>query len=101
MDDKRNVSFFFVCCENDGETLTSVTRTKVQNKSYYPRTKTFSNPISKMDPTSDPNNPNLLPSQIFTTVAALLPAIDRRIIVVLRDGRKFFGVLRSFDQFGM
>lgn len=51
-----------------------------------------------MDPTTDPN---ILPSQIFTTVAALLPAIDRRIVVVLRDGRKLFGVLRSFDQFGM
>lgn len=53
-----------------------------------------------MDSSSDPNNSNILPSQIFTTVAALLPAIDRRVVVVLRDGRKFFGVLRSFDQFG-
>lgn len=57
--------------------------------------------FSNMDANTDPSNSNILPSQIFTTVAALLPAIDRRIVVVLHDGRKLFGVLRSFDQFGM
>ncbi|CAN6674585.1 sm-like protein LSm1 [Trichomonascus vanleenenianus] len=50
----------------------------------------------KVDPLEDPN---LMPSQAFTTAAALLDVVDRRVVVSLRDGRKLFGVLRSFDQF--
>lgn len=52
----------------------------------------------KQDPLEDPN---LLPSQAFTTASALLESVDRKVVVSLRDGRKLFGVLRSFDQFGM
>ncbi|RKP11849.1 hypothetical protein BJ684DRAFT_21578 [Piptocephalis cylindrospora] len=40
------------------------------------------------------------PGQFFTTANSLLDCVDRRLVVVLRDGRKLFGVLRSYDQFG-
>ncbi|KAI8050470.1 hypothetical protein BDF22DRAFT_745343 [Syncephalis plumigaleata] len=39
------------------------------------------------------------PEQFFTTSASLVDCVDKRLVVVLRDGRKLFGVLRSFDQF--
>ncbi|KKA30254.1 hypothetical protein TD95_002209 [Thielaviopsis punctulata] len=42
-----------------------------------------------------------LPPQMFTTAAQLLDLTDKRLVVVLRDGRKLFGMLRSWDQFGM
>lgn len=32
--------------------------------------------------------------------ASLLEQIDRRVLVLLRDGRSLFGILRSIDQFG-
>ena len=32
--------------------------------------------------------------------AALVDELDKRLIVVMRDGRKLLGTLRSFDQFG-
>ncbi|XRB23873.1 U6 snRNA-associated Sm-like protein LSm1 [Pseudoscourfieldia marina] len=31
--------------------------------------------------------------------SALVDEVDKRILVVLRDGRKILGILRSFDQF--
>lgn len=31
--------------------------------------------------------------------ASLVEELDKKLVVVLRDGRKFIGVLRSFDQF--
>jgi len=40
-----------------------------------------------------------LPPQMFTTAAQLLDLTDKKLMVVLRDGRKFVGVLRSWDQF--
>ncbi|KAK9378481.1 uncharacterized protein V2V93DRAFT_375774 [Kockiozyma suomiensis] len=40
-----------------------------------------------------------LPSIIFTTAAQLVDCVDRRLLVVLRDGRKLIGILRSFDQY--
>ncbi|CAG8670184.1 15397_t:CDS:2, partial [Rhizophagus irregularis] len=43
---------------------------------------------------------NFIPGQIFTTSASLVDSVDRKLLVVLRDGRKLIGVLRSFDQFG-
>lgn len=33
------------------------------------------------------------------TVASIHEYLDRQVIVVLRDGRKYAGILRSFDQF--
>ncbi|KAF1989074.1 Sm-like ribonucleo protein [Aulographum hederae CBS 113979] len=36
---------------------------------------------------------------MFTTAAQLLDMTDKKIVVVLRDGRKLIGVLRSWDQF--
>ncbi len=44
-------------------------------------------------------DPSLLSSQVFTTAAQLLGCVDKKLVVVLRDGRKLFGILRSFDQF--
>ncbi|CDO94757.1 unnamed protein product [Kluyveromyces dobzhanskii CBS 2104] len=35
----------------------------------------------------------------FTTTAAIVGSVDRKIFVLLRDGRMFFGVLRTFDQY--
>ncbi|KAH3900974.1 related to Sm-like protein LSm1 [Saccharomycodes ludwigii] len=35
----------------------------------------------------------------FTTTAALVGSIDRKVFVLLRDGRHLFGVLRTYDQF--
>ncbi|CAG8464072.1 2905_t:CDS:2 [Paraglomus brasilianum] len=40
-----------------------------------------------------------IPGQIFTTSASLVDSVDKKLLVVLRDGRKLIGVLRSFDQF--
>lgn len=51
-----------------------------------------------------PNNAHLsgppqLPPQMFTTAAQLLDLTDKKLVLVLRDGRKLIGVLRSWDQF--
>ncbi|KAI9805451.1 MAG: hypothetical protein M1825_000702 [Sarcosagium campestre] len=43
--------------------------------------------------------PQQLPTQMFTTAAQLLDLTDKKLVVVLRDGRKLIGVLRSWDQF--
>ncbi|KAJ9603064.1 hypothetical protein H2200_012359 [Cladophialophora chaetospira] len=43
--------------------------------------------------------PPQLPPQMFTTAAQLLDLTDKKLLLVLRDGRKIFGVLRSWDQF--
>ncbi|KAG0327824.1 hypothetical protein BGZ99_006778 [Dissophora globulifera] len=37
--------------------------------------------------------------QIFTTSTSLVDSVDKKLLVVLRDGRKLVGILRSFDQF--
>lgn len=53
--------------------------------------------------TSDSMTPNVedlyLESYAFTTAAAIVGSVDRKIFVVLRDGRNVFGILRTFDQF--
>ncbi|PHH62755.1 hypothetical protein CDD81_6743 [Ophiocordyceps australis] len=43
--------------------------------------------------------PAQLPPQMFTTAAQLLDLTDKKLMVVLRDGRKLIGILRSWDQF--
>ncbi|KAF7168938.1 hypothetical protein CNMCM5623_001832 [Aspergillus felis] len=43
--------------------------------------------------------PPQLPPQMFTTAAQLLDLTDKKLVLVLRDGRKLIGVLRSWDQF--
>uniref|UniRef100_A0A093URW8 U6 snRNA-associated Sm-like protein LSm1 n=1 Tax=Talaromyces marneffei PM1 TaxID=1077442 RepID=A0A093URW8_TALMA len=48
-----------------------------------------------------PQGPPQLPPQMFTTAAQLLDLTDKKLVLVLRDGRKLIGVLRSWDQFGM
>lgn len=49
---------------------------------------------------SNQNNEDLyLESYAFTTAAALVGSVDRKIFVLLRDGRNLFGILRTFDQF--
>ncbi|KAL7425275.1 hypothetical protein Q5752_000963 [Cryptotrichosporon argae] len=35
----------------------------------------------------------------FTTSGSLVDLVDKKILVILRDGRKLIGVLRSYDQF--
>lgn len=40
-----------------------------------------------------------LESYAFTTAAAIVGSVDRKIFVLLRDGRHLFGILRTFDQF--
>lgn len=40
-----------------------------------------------------------LESYAFTTAAAIVGSVDRKIFVLLKDGRNFFGILRTFDQF--
>ncbi|KAI0348001.1 Sm-like ribonucleoprotein [Trametopsis cervina] len=35
----------------------------------------------------------------FTTSGSLVDCVDRKMLVLLRDGRKLQGVLRSYDQF--
>ncbi|KAK9454060.1 hypothetical protein V1511DRAFT_502605 [Dipodascopsis uninucleata] len=52
-----------------------------------------------MDSISSSADPGLLPSIIFTTAAQLVDCVDKKLIVVLRDGRKLIGILRSFDQY--
>ncbi|KAJ2083168.1 hypothetical protein H4R24_000998 [Coemansia sp. RSA 988] len=37
--------------------------------------------------------------QFFTTAESLVDSLDKKVLVVLRDGRKVIGVLRSYDQF--
>ncbi|KAM3501652.1 hypothetical protein MY10362_005386 [Beauveria mimosiformis] len=49
--------------------------------------------------TAAPPPPAQLPPQMFTTAAQLLDLTDKKLMVVLRDGRKLVGVLRSWDQF--
>ncbi|KAG8531105.1 uncharacterized protein KY384_004462 [Bacidia gigantensis] len=36
---------------------------------------------------------------MFTTAAQLLDLTDKKLVLVLRDGRKITGILRSWDQF--
>ena len=40
-----------------------------------------------------------LPPQMFTTAAQLLDLTDKKLLLVLRDGRKLLGILRTWDQF--
>ncbi|KAK6199931.1 uncharacterized protein RJT21DRAFT_120831 [Scheffersomyces amazonensis] len=53
--------------------------------------------------TKDPSAPNVedlyLESYAFTTAAAIVGSVDRKVFVLLRDGRNLFGILRTFDQF--
>ena len=35
----------------------------------------------------------------LSAAASLVEDLDKRLLVVLRDGRKYVGILRSFDQF--
>ncbi|KAI7866620.1 hypothetical protein BDF14DRAFT_1875192 [Spinellus fusiger] len=35
----------------------------------------------------------------FTTSTGLIDSVDKKLMVLLRDGRKLIGTLRSFDQF--
>lgn len=33
-------------------------------------------------------------------ISSLSDTVDKKVLVVLRDGRKMIGVLRSYDQYG-
>lgn len=41
-----------------------------------------------------------LQSYPFTTAAAIIGFVDRKVSAILVDGRSIIGVLRTFDQFG-
>lgn len=41
-----------------------------------------------------------LSNSAFTTSGALIDCLDKKMVLVLRDNTKLFGVLRSFDQYG-
>ncbi|CAO1624365.1 unnamed protein product [Sympodiomycopsis kandeliae] len=36
---------------------------------------------------------------LFTTSGALVDCVDKKMMVILRDGKKLIGVMRSYDQF--
>ncbi|ODQ82756.1 hypothetical protein BABINDRAFT_164496 [Babjeviella inositovora NRRL Y-12698] len=40
-----------------------------------------------------------LESYAFTTAAGIVGSVDRKVFVLLRDGRNLFGILRTFDQY--
>lgn len=44
---------------------------------------------------------NLLINQLFYQSTVPILTIVEKLMVILRDGRKLIGILRSFDQFGM
>ncbi|KAL1966071.1 hypothetical protein VTN77DRAFT_4819 [Rasamsonia byssochlamydoides] len=56
-------------------------------------------PSGHPPPMMPPQGPPQLPPQMFTTAAQLLDLTDKKLVLVLRDGRKLIGVLRSWDQF--
>jgi len=56
------------------------------------------NQLSQAPPPAPVGVPQL-PPQMFTTAAQLLDLTDKKLLLVLRDGRKLIGVLRSWDQF--
>ncbi|KAI0439770.1 hypothetical protein F4803DRAFT_529820 [Xylaria telfairii] len=58
-------------------------------------------PGAIMNPSGPPPPPQAqqLPPQMFTTAAQLLDLTDKKLLLVLRDGRKLIGILRSWDQF--
>lgn len=37
---------------------------------------------------------------LFTTSGALVDCVDKKMLAILRDGKKLIGVMRSYDQFG-
>ncbi|KAI1269902.1 Sm-like ribonucleoprotein [Xylariaceae sp. FL1019] len=45
-----------------------------------------------------PQQQQLVP-QMFTTAAQLMDLTDKKLLLVLRDGRKLTGILRTWDQF--
>ncbi|KAJ1975713.1 hypothetical protein H4R35_003026 [Dimargaris xerosporica] len=42
---------------------------------------------------------SFLPNHLFTTSGSLVDLLDKRLLVILRDGRKILGFLRSYDQY--
>ncbi|KAK2745702.1 SM-like, degradation of cytoplasmic mRNAs and positively regulates transcription initiation [Myotisia sp. PD_48] len=65
--------------------------------SHQPPTPAGAVPV--LPPPGPPPGPPQLPPQLFTTAAQLLDLTDKKLVLVLRDGRKLIGVLRSWDQF--
>jgi len=59
----------------------------------------LSHSLSSCPPTTTPTIP---PTYLYICVSEFLHSNDLgKMLVVLRDGRKLHGVLRSYDQFGM
>jgi len=57
------------------------------------------NSNAQLGPATVPQGAPQLPPQMFTTAAQLLDLTDKKLLLVLRDGRKLIGILRSWDQF--
>ncbi|ODV96421.1 hypothetical protein PACTADRAFT_16555 [Pachysolen tannophilus NRRL Y-2460] len=53
----------------------------------------------QIDPISQGIQDLYLESYAFTTSAAIVGSVDRKVFVLLRDGRNLFGILRTFDQY--
>ncbi|QSS61152.1 small nuclear ribonucleoprotein [Histoplasma capsulatum] len=69
---------------------------------HQPAPPTAPPPAPGQEPSPTPMMPPplaQLPPQMFTTAAQLLDLTDKKLVLVLRDGRKLIGVLRSWDQF--
>ncbi len=49
-----------------------------------------------------PRQQNQTPSitEAFPGTTSLVQALDRKVLVLLRDGKKYIGMLRSYDQYG-
>ncbi|GAA93573.1 hypothetical protein E5Q_00217 [Mixia osmundae IAM 14324] len=45
------------------------------------------------------NSVEALSNVAFTTSGALVDTVDKKVLVVLRDGRKLMGMFRSYDQY--
>lgn len=68
-------------------------------KLYSNMTERSSQQTQGSDPLGTSVEDLYLESYAFTTAAAIVGSVDRKIFVLLKDGRNFFGILRTFDQF--
>lgn len=70
-------------------TMNNTVEKKVETQQQQPRSKKITE--GEADLYLDQYN--------FTTTAAIVGSVDRKIFVLLRDGSMLFGVLRTFDQY--
>ncbi|KAI5957315.1 hypothetical protein KGF54_000243 [Candida jiufengensis] len=78
--------------------MSSIT-TQPQSEEVVPNQQSQQQPQKSNDPLATRVEDLYLESYAFTTAAAIVGSVDRKIFVLLRDGRSLFGILRTFDQF--